>query len=54
MIAINMEMPKTCYDCPLFHDGWVDHYCGITWMRLSYPEYREKRDKTCPLVEVKE
>ena len=53
MIAIkDIEMPKTCYDCPLLQDGWVDRFCGITWMPLRYPEYREKRDKTCPLVEV--
>lgn len=51
MIAIKgMTMPKTCYDCPLLQDGWVDRFCGITWMPLRYPEYREKRDKTCPLV----
>ena len=46
-------MPKSCGDCPMFHEGWADCFCSITWMCLDYPQYCKERDKTCPLVEVK-
>lgn len=51
MIAIrNIEMPKSCSECPMFHEGLIGHYCRITWVLLNYPQYCEERDKTCPLV----
>ena len=55
MIAIkDFEMPKTCYDCPFFHEGWVGRICCITLIHLDYPQYSEERNKNCPLIEVKE
>lgn len=53
MIAIKgMTMPKSCSECPMFHDGWADDFCGITELPLVYPEYLEVRHKTCPLIEL--
>ena len=47
MIQIDIEMPKTCCDCPL-HDG------EYGWCNLNYDITMdcEERPKECPLHEV--
>ncbi len=53
MIAIKgMTMPKSCGDCPLFHDELIYMNCNLTGMELMYPQFHEGRDKTCPLIEL--
>ena len=52
MIAIDMEMPDSCEDCPCFHDaacyveGWRKSI-GLGWL-----ERKEKREDWCPLIDM--
>ena len=52
MIAIDMEMPSSCEDCPCFHDaacyaeGWRKSI-GLNWF-----ERQEKREEWCPLIDL--
>ena len=52
MIAIDMEMPDSCEDCPCFHDaacyveGWRKSI-GLGWL-----ERKEKREEWCPLIDM--
>ena len=55
MIQIDMEMPKTCDDCPfhIYHSG-KNYVCVAT--PLFYPmnlaNYKDGRKDFCPLKEV--
>lgn len=64
MIAIDMEMPENCRECPLL--GTVDeysYYCVLTkekignwfeeWIPFSEAPYSTERRSDCPLREVK-
>jgi hypothetical protein len=50
----DMEMPESCYDCPMLQEGWTCSFCGLTNTALIYPEGDKERIKGCPLIEVKE
>lgn len=48
MVAIDMEMPKECYMCPLLDDEYgVCKIIGETKVDMT-----EERAKDCPLVEI--
>lgn len=55
MIQIDMDMPKTCDDCPfhIYHSG-KNYVCVAT--PLFYPmnlaNYKDGRKDFCPLIEV--
>lgn len=54
-----MEMPKNCFDCPLFDDVYTnadgddDYICGLG-VPLDYYQASGKTKKDCPLVPVPE
>lgn len=54
-----MEMPKNCFDCPLFDDVYTnadgddDYICGLG-VTLDYYQASGKTKKDCPLVPVPE
>ena len=57
-IYINgMEMPKNCFDCPLFDDVYTnadgddDYICDLG-VPLNYYQASGKTKKDCPLVHV--
>lgn len=60
MIQIDIEMPKTCNDCPCSYltEGCYSDYCQINGQDFNeetaenYGIY--KRQKWCPLIEIKE
>ena len=52
-----MEMPKNCFDCPLFVDVYTntdgdDEYICSLGATLDYYQASEKTKKDCPLVHV--
>ena len=50
MIAIDMEMPTCCDDCPMLDDRWDYPECLITKEVRGYTfPVREKRMPDCPL-----
>ena len=51
VIAKNMEMPKSCYRCPMANDDF--YLCGATEKYLEN-DSEERRPDWCPLTEVKE
>lgn len=54
MILIDIEMPKSCADCPLYDDNWDYPACYVTDETKGYNfKYREKRMSGCPLRDVK-
>ena len=53
MIAIDMEMPKSCGDCPirLYVGGFqMESICNKTYTKCEKPF--EKRNYDCPLKEI--
>lgn len=52
-----MEMPKNCFDCPLFDDVYTDadgdddYSCGLG-VPLDYYQASGETNKGCPLVPV--
>ena len=62
MIQINMEMPKTCYDCPFAMQSYVTLFGnGTKQIRNSYACVlthktitSTKRNRFCPLNTVKD
>lgn len=53
MIAINMEMPKSCDDCPISIYDFEDcEWCGLIDEEVTY--LYKNRHPNCPLIEVKE
>ena len=56
MIAIDMKMPKNCFDCPFTHiDGNHSAVCPILKLRGIYSYQHEdlsKRDERCPLMYI--
>ena len=52
MILIDMDMPKSCSECPLYDDHWDYPACYATDETRGYNfKYREKRMPNCPLRE---
>lgn len=66
MIAIKkMEMPSSCFYCPLIHKHPVNEakcYCGALWVitlneqqsELKLKEIKDGRSVKCPLIEINE
>ena len=54
MIAINIEMPKSCSDCDLcVEDKYADMTCVLLCEEWEETDYNENhRDENCPLVEI--
>ena len=58
MIVIkNMEMPKSCIDCPLTYPRWdfnIGCKCckAIIGHHEEYGEYKTTRHPDCPLVKI--
>ena len=55
-IEFNMNMPKTCQDCPLFDKEF--YYCHgrlqyTTWEVQDIYKHNLSRPDWCPLIEVK-
>ena len=55
----NMEIPKSCEECPFFDDIYTrmdddDTYRCDLIGGLSYWQYAGKAEKDCPLIEVPE
>ena len=51
MIAINIEMPKRCWDCPISHVDEIDYYiCGEIGKNVYL--YANEIHPDCPLVEI--
>lgn len=54
MIGIDMEMPKSCAECPCEHDA----ACYVKGYRrpitLRWHERQEKREEWCPLIDLTE
>ena len=52
MLAIkNMEMPKSCLDCPISHVDEIDYYiCGEIGKNVYL--YANEIHPDCPLVEI--
>lgn len=48
MIAIDRPMPKSCEDCPCFHDA----ACYVEgWRNPNLYDYK-RRPEHCPLIEL--
>lgn len=59
MIGIDIEMPKSCSECPISsaEEDWGGDwffYCRPTQKALYGDKYHYKRYRKCPLKEVKE
>lgn len=58
MIRIEMEMPKSCYDCPFNFGEYYKEYYEKRWCKLTYKSMKrdnyKKRPKECPLKEESE
>lgn len=49
----NMDMPKSCLDCPLNNgeyavENYEKRYCAITYHEMRKSDYK-KKPKDCPL-----
>ena len=59
MIGIDMEMPKSCFECPLktiemdFENEFY-YYCPKIEQAIRGKKYDKQRFRKCPLKEVKE
>ena len=57
MVAIkDMEMPKCCSKCPLFHyyldtNGAIHFICKYGNIEM-FSDFKNKRNNFCPLIEV--
>lgn len=60
MVKIDIPMPKSCEDCPIYYDGYCcplphaplpDEYARV-WNHNGKDS--EERMPTCPLIEVKD
>ena len=56
MVAINMEMPKNCSECKLYHfyfdiNGVIHCVCKYGNMEMC-GDLENKRNDCCPLIEV--
>ena len=57
MIAIDMEMPKNCRECPMNQGEYTPNeiekrYCYLTGQSFSNGNYK-KRPISCPMKELK-
>lgn len=54
MVAVNMEMPKSCSQCPLcIEDKYADMTCVLLCEEWEESNYNENhRDENCPLAEI--
>lgn len=54
VVYINMEMPKSCYKCPMRRRDGMDIVCPIVHERFSVADVNilEHRLDNCPLVPV--
>lgn len=57
MIQIDLEMPKNCVECKLFHfyldlDSVIHYICKYRNMEM-FEDLENKRNDFCPLIEVK-
>lgn len=54
MIALDRPIPKSCEDCPCFHDA----ACYAEGVRnpttLDWLERQERREDWCPLIDLKQ
>lgn len=54
-VKIEMEMPKSCFDCKFLESENRDtHFCYITRICLQETDNWGIRQSWCPLQEVKE
>lgn len=57
MIAIDMEMPKNCRECPMNKGEYTPdeiekRYCCLTYHHFSNGNYK-KRPTSCPMKKLK-
>lgn len=50
-VKIEMDMPKSCWDCPLQIGTHMEEQCCIS--RCSTWKNNSKRHERCPLKEIK-
>ena len=57
MIQINIDMPKSCLECPCSHgyaeSPFWDVRCNLLWRHIEESE-TDRRQEDCPLKEVKD
>ena len=55
MVQIDMEMPKSCADCPfkIPSSDNTEFICKILWLHFILDEQNKSRSPICPLREVK-
>ena len=50
MIVIDMDMPKSCDECPLFDDRWDYPTCYVNQLSSGYTfPIRDKKMEFCPI-----
>lgn len=57
MIVIDMELPKSCLECPMNHGEYTPNeiekrYCCLNHYQFSKGDYK-KRPTSCPMKELK-
>lgn len=50
-VYLDIDMPRTCAECPLFEYGALSN-CKLLKTPLMWYEAHEGRDKECPLRET--
>ena len=51
MIKIDIEPPKSCYECPCTNEGF--YQCMVTDKQLE-DDCEERRPEWCPIIEEEE
>ena len=55
MIQIDIKMPNSCSECPLYTDTEDDvynHHCALIEDDHIFMDYEYERHELCPLIEV--
>lgn len=58
-VKIEMEMPKSCRECPFYisittkYFGYATRFCACASKEIRYASLHNKRKKFCPLKPVK-
>ena len=54
-VFLIIDMPDSCYNCPLFGDHYSDLCCkGLDNRSINYPYPKNFRQDWCPLKELSE
>lgn len=53
MIAIDMDMPRSCAECPMFEYAALSN-CKLLKVPLMWYEAHESRDERCELIDLED